>query len=366
MNRRHFQALRPVCPACLLKTRHAAPLLLTVVLKEQGDVVLEGVLQCPVASCLLEFPIIDSIPIIVPDPRAYLAHYLPHLTARDDLSHELSCMIGECAGPGSPFDATRQHLSHYIWDHYGQFDPAEPPGPPRPGSIVRVLEHGLALLSQDQTRPPGPTIDAGCSVGRTTFELAQNCDDLVLGVDLNFSMLRVAAGVFHHSRVAYARRSVGMIYHHRQFPVPFKMAGNVDFWACDASALPFADGAFGRAVCLNLLDCVSSPLDLLRSQRRVLCAGGQLLLSCPYDWSGHATIPDAWVGGHSPRSLAGGASDGVLRALLTPNAHPASIQGLRILTERPDVPWHVRLHDRSTTHYQLHLIAAVVEHSQTT
>jgi len=183
----------------------------------------------------------------------------------------------------------------------------------------------------------------------------------VLGVDLNFSMLRLAAGVLHRGVVQYPRRRVGMVYEQRRFPVEFKNMEHVDFWACDATVLPFPGGTFSTAVNLNLLDCAYAPLDLLRSLRRVLKKGGRLLLTTPYDWSSAATPPEHWMGGHSPRSAGGGDSGAVLRSLLTPGAHAGSIEGLRLTAELEDIAWHVRLHDRSVATYKLHLLAAAVE-----
>src|SRR5205085_12367722 len=58
--------------------------------------------------------------------------------------------------------------------------------------LAGVLERGLALAGE---KLAGPALDVGCSVGRSTFELAQRGAAPVLGVDLNFSMLQVAAGV---------------------------------------------------------------------------------------------------------------------------------------------------------------------------
>jgi SAM-dependent methyltransferase len=159
--------------------------------------------------------------------------------------------------------------------------------------------------------------------------------------------------------VRYPLRRGGVRYDRREFAVPTPSASRVDFWAADGANLPLPSGSIGGAVALNLIDCVFSPLDLLRSLARVLRPGAPLILAAPYDWSPAATAIDGWIGGHSPRSLGAGASDAVLRALLTPGAHPASVAGLELVAERDDVPWSVRLHDRSRVAYRLHLVVAV-------
>ena len=90
----------------------------------------------------------------------------------------------------------------------------------------------------------------------------------------------------------------------------------------------------------------------------MLRPGGKTVIACPYDWSPHATAVEAWLGGHSQRSPMEGACESVLRTLLTPGAHPGSINSLKLSGERDQLPWHVRLHERSTMTYQLHMVAA--------
>jgi len=358
LKRAHFEALHPICPLCATRRNKPSALKIGFALRQDDDGVLDGALQCTDQNCLCEFPIIDGIPILVPDPRTYISENIFDITRRSDLSESVEGLLGECCGPGSALDATRQHLSNYAWDHYAEFDPSESQINPGPGSVARTLKQCLSLLKPE---PSGPMIDMGCSVGRSTFELSNNCNELVLGVDLNFSMLRLAAQVLQQATVKYARRRSGLLYDLRQFSVTFPNAAKVDFWACDATAVPFAPGTFATAVSLNVLDCTHSPLDLLRSMHRVLIPQGQLLLTSPYDWSGTATLPEAWIGGHSPRSLGEGKSEPNLRALLTPGGHAASIDGLRLTGELDNIPWHVRLHDRSVATYRLHAVAAVAE-----
>jgi len=195
-------------------------------------------------------------------------------------------------------------------------------------------------------------------VGRGTCALAEHCAGLVLGVDLNFPMLRLASEVLRQGKVRYSRRRTGLVYERREFSVSFPNCDNVDFWACDAAALPLPAEIFSLAVNMNLVDCVYSPRDLLVSLGRVLKPGGKAVLACPYDWSAAATPVESWLGGHSQRSPSQGSCETVLRTLLTPGAHPGSINTLKLAAERENLPWHVRLHDRSAMSYKVHLVVA--------
>jgi SAM-dependent methyltransferase/uncharacterized protein YbaR (Trm112 family) len=356
MRRRHLEELRPFCPVCKSTRQVEPPLALAVVLREEGGHIVEGALRCPAEACQREYPILDGIPLLLANLRAWAAGAIDQINAREDLSAATESLLGDCCGPGSAFDATRQHLSTYAWDHYGELDPEEAAGSPAPGSIIGLLARSLAVAG---LLPKGPILDVGCAVGRTTFELAGRTGALVLGVDLGYAMLRLAARALREGRVRYPRRRVGLVYDRRDFPVSFAAAENVDFWACDALALPFPAGSFGTVAALNVLDCVQAPHDLLASIPRLLVPGGKTILSTPYDWSPSATPVEAWLGGHSQRGPGAGASEPVLRALLTPGAHPAAIAGLEILGEDLDIPWSVRLHDRAAICYRVHGLAAV-------
>jgi SAM-dependent methyltransferase len=325
---------------------------LATVLVGTEDLVQEGLLHCGWEDCRLEYPIIDGIPIIVPDVRGYIANNISQIHRRGDLSAEIEGLLGDALGPGSDLDQTRQHLSIYCWGHYGDLDPEDKQDEAL-GSVLNCLKQGFSL----PISPSGNGLDLGCSVGRTTFELATRIDGFALGIDLNFAMLKTAQEVLQTGRLSYGRRRLGLVSDQREFPVQLPARESVDFWACDTLALPFVAGQFGTVLAINLLDCVASPRDLLAVVRGMLKKGGSALISTPYDWSPNATPVEAWIGGHSQRGPDKGAAEPLLRALLTPGAHPQSVDGLIIAGEIEGLPWLTRLHERSTVNYSTHVVA---------
>jgi len=360
----HFEALKPVCPRCRTERQVFSPLTLSTILKQQDEHIIEGVLHCTDEACQLEYPIIDGIPIIVPYIRKYLSDNLPHINARDDLSETIESIIGDGVGPGTFMDATRQHLSSYAWDHYHDLNPTKNPDEfpiviPAGSSIVNCLEAGIQLIedSSDRVKTNEPIIDIGCSVGRTAFELAKRYQGLTLGIDINFSMLKVAQKALREGIVQYPLKRIGIVYDRQEFKTELEYSHLVDFWACDALVLPFAEDSFGFACGLNVFDSVSSPLDLLASINHLLKPAGRGLLATPFDWSPAATPLETWVGGHSQRGPEHGAPETLLRKLLTPGAHPLSIESLAIKGEIDNHPWTVRIHSRSVTVYNTHLLA---------
>jgi len=352
LKRTHFDAIAPVCAVCR-QSDIDSPLVIGRVLREEASDILEGILQCSRIGCQREYPILDGIPLLVPALRAYVSQNIFPILRRADFSDVIESILGDCCGPGSALDQTRQHLSSYTWGHYSDQDPLESKG--QKLSLLELLELGLTLAGP---LGPGPILDAGCAVGRSSFELAERQERLVLGIDVNFSMLQVASRALRIGQIRYPRRRVGLVYDERVFPVHFQRPDLVDFWVCDALAPPFPKSAFSLVTSLNLLDCLSSPHEHLVAIRRALVSGGRAILCTPYDWSPAATPIEGWIGGHSQRGPQNGDSAAALRALLTPNAHPASIDQLELVADAGTLPWRVRLHDRSMIEYATHLVVA--------
>jgi len=322
LRRTHFEALRPICPLC------RGALAITSTIRESDGDVLEGILAC--GNCIREYPIIDGIPVIVGPIRAWLSANPLQVLLRDDLSPEIESVIGDVLGPGSSFDTQRHHVGMYADDHYGG------------GSAIALLDRALG------DTPEGPAIDTGCATGGTTFHVAQKTGAITVGVDLNFAMLRVASRALREGRLRYARRRVGLAFDRRDETIDAASREQVDFWCCDTAALPFPDATFAFAASINVLDCTPAPHETVAELARVLRPGGKTIISTPYDWSPTATPVEHWLGGHSQRGLHQGAAEPLLRELLS--------RDIEIESEDSRVPWRVRLHERSTVEYDVHVI----------
>ena len=351
----HFESLAPVCPVCLHGHGRRSPVEVAVTSRDEHGQLIQGILRCAEPACSREYPVVDGIPILVPDVRGYVADNLLDVLGRDDLAGELEGLIGDCCGQGGAVDASRGLLSTYGHSHYGSLDPRETPQTAQEEGIAGLTERMLALGGGPTE---GPVLELGCAVGRSSLELASRGTGLVLGVDVNLAMLRVAARALREGVVRYPRRRGGIVYERREFPVHFAESDRVDFWACDATALPFADATFGAALALNTLDSVPAPLRLLQDTGRVLRPGGSLMLAAPYEWVAGVTPIESWLGGHSARGDDEGRSEAVLRRLLTPGAHAQSIEGLEIVAEEASVPWRLRMHDRHVIEFHVHLVVA--------
>jgi SAM-dependent methyltransferase/uncharacterized protein YbaR (Trm112 family) len=329
---RHFS---PYCPAC---RTHGTDSPLRIAAWDDSDSS-QGLLICPAAACGQRFPVIDGLPVLVPDLPRFLNDAGLYLLAKQDLWAPVADLIGSLLPQGSWFDATRQHLSGYVRDHWGHCDAADRAEPP-PGQALALARAGLALAG----RVSGPVVELGAAAGGVTRALAEALGTPVLGLDLSAPLARFAARALRGGRIRYPLRLAGTAYDAREIDIPPSSA-QTGIWIADALTPPLAAGSAGLVVALNLLDCVSDPAALLRSIASLLLPGGHALLCTPFDWSTGATPTEAWIGARSATAVAPDLG-----------AWAEAVSGLRVAGRTAEHGWQVRVHARATMHYQAELL----------
>ncbi len=342
-----------VCPACRAAGRVGGRLELSRVFEQPDSRTASAIVQCFEPSCQAEFPVIDGVPLLVPDARGFVAANLHHLTRREPMHDEIENLLGDCAGTGTWFEHARQYLSTYGLDHYGIR--------PEAGQARRLL---ASMVEMAGGEIQGPALEIGCAAGGVTLELARLTGGPALGVDLFYPLVRLFQSMLATGHARVPLRRSGTVYDETEIllsEAQRECAGRVDGWCADGAMLPFADASVGVVVAINVLDVTASPLELLREMRRVLRPGGVLMVCTPYDWNAGATRMEAWLGGHSKRAHGAGDPSRVLEMLLTPGANAASLASTRLVASRHDVPWNVRVHDRHAAAYTLHAVVARAE-----
>jgi len=357
MRRAHFEALKPICPRCRSQENVLAPLNLSEVTLENVDFILEGLLVCSNKQCGNEYPIIFGIPIIVPNIREFLKNNFLAITSHTEFSPLIDSVLGDAMGPGAEYNNTRHHISSYGWDHYGDLAPEgefeDENHAAKPGSAINCLKAGLSLLPQE---PQIPILDVGCALGRTSFELAKKCDGLTLGIDINFSKLRIAQRVLQEGVVSFPLKKLGVAFEQHEYPVDFSHKHHVDFWLCNALVLPFSHSTFHFASLLNVLDVVPAPKILLTTISNILSTGGNAVFSTPYDWSPPVSM-DSWIGGKKVHQAFKGDSVQILRSLFSTEQQIGEFNKLKIIGEIEHQPWFVRVHKRRIVNYDTHVFA---------
>jgi SAM-dependent methyltransferase/uncharacterized protein YbaR (Trm112 family) len=336
VDREPFRGFSPHCPSCRTRASEV-PLQVAAWQAAHGG---QGILVCPADECRRRYPVIDGVPVLVSDLPRFLNDAAVYLLARDDLSAPIADLLGSVLPPGNWFDATRQHLSGYVRDHWGAFDAADGAAP-RPGQAWALAEAGLALAGT----VTGPIVELGAAAGGVTRALAERFDAPVLGIDLSAPLVRFGARALRGGRLRYPLRLAGTAYEDRELVTPPPRRDNAQMWIADALVPPLGAACAGLVLALNLLDCVSDPAALLRAAAGLLRPGGHLLLCTPFDWSTAATPVEAWVGA---RSADAAAPDFGLWA--------QGVSGLRIVGRTFEHAWEVRVHARATMHYRSEML----------
>jgi putative 4-mercaptohistidine N1-methyltranferase len=231
----------------------------------------------------------------------------------------------------NPYESDKL-LNEYLLFHYGADADVLPwaQGPHEAlGYAVRcVTECVDASLLGESAR----ALDVGCAVGRSSFELARYCGEVV-GIDFSRRFVDAAATLASGGELPYFRVDEGVngtcLVARRPAGVDGK---KVRFLVGDACDLGSELGAFDVVLGANLVDRVPSPLAFLSSLKGLVKQGGQLVLTSPYTWMDEFTPRKNWLGGKDGKTTIEG-----LREALEPDF---------ALRELRDLPFLIREHGR--------------------
>lgn len=234
------------------------------------------------------------------------------------------------------FYETERALSEYLLFHYGSPEQVLPWafGP------ATALNYPARCVSEclEIARLPGQAraLDLGCAVGRSTFELARNCSE-VLGIDYSHRFIEVARHLQQHGNMPYAYTEEG----HLATPATAVVPAGIDrhritFEQGDAQDLRPDLGSFDVVLLANLVDRLREPRRCLDSLFALVRSGGQLIVTTPCTWLEDYTPRAEWLGGFEEdgrpvRTLE------TLQAVLAPHFN---------LVRTLDLPFLIREHAR--------------------
>lgn len=193
----------------------------------------------------------------------------------------------------NPYE-THKLLSEYLLFHFGL--PAEvlPDGRVWPDGMTGALEFPSRTVGHFSPGRVRRGLDVGCAVGRSTFEMARDCDH-VLGVDFAQSFIQAARALAQGEAVGYERLEEGRMMTPLVAEAPgYEGAGEVAFEVGDAMALPAELGQFDRVHAANLICRLPEPMRFLRRLPDLMTIGGELVLATPCTWLAEFTPPDQW------------------------------------------------------------------------
>jgi len=183
-------------------------------------------------------------------------------------------------------------VSQYCEAHYGRSFFEVPNFPAVCAEIC--LEHMKG-------KPKNRALDLGCSVGRTSFELAREFS-FVNGLDFSARFIRMASQMQEKGILRYELPEEGEIvsYHERRLADLnlAKTAGRVEFFQGDAQNLKPQFCDYDLILAANLIDRLSNPAKFLTTIHQRLNDGGLLVITSPYTWLEDFTSRENWIGGY--------------------------------------------------------------------
>jgi len=228
------------------------------------------------------------------------------------------------------FYETSRALSEYLLFHYG----AREHTLPYPFGPVEALGFPARCVTEclDAARlPPGAAaLDLGCAVGRSSFELARHCAQ-VLGIDYSHSFVAAAKHLQAHGTLGHVCVEEGELARPALAKVPEGVARErVTFEQGDAHGLRQDLGPFDVVLMANLLDRLREPKRCLDQIPRLVRPGGQLILTSPYTWLEDFTPRQNWLGGFESNGRRVTTLD-ALTSILSPDFDLAGTRDLPLL-----------------------------------
>ena len=197
----------------------------------------------------------------------------------------------------NPYE-TERLLGEYLLFHYGKPDEILPyPFGPRE-ALDFAVRAVTDCLDFPTLTPYARALDLGCAVGRSSFELARYCEEVV-GIDFSASFIQAADHLRLHGSLPYPRTDEGRL----TTPLTAQVPPGIDrtrlhFDVGDACWLGGGLGRFDVALLINLIDRLKEPRWCLEQLPGLLHSGGQLVIASPYTWLEEYTPVAKWLGGY--------------------------------------------------------------------
>ena len=144
-------------------------------------------------------------------------------------------------------------------------------------------------------------LDLGCSVGRSTFELAKEFDEVV-GIDFSANFINVGVKLKTYDNLIYKVKKEGEIFEEKSVSLDSlgleDIKNKVTFMQGDACNLKDIYTGFDLIFCSNLIDRLYYPQKFLDDIPSRINDNGLLVLLSPYTWLEDYTPKENWLGGY--------------------------------------------------------------------
>jgi putative 4-mercaptohistidine N1-methyltranferase len=227
-------------------------------------------------------------------------------------------------------------LAEYLLFHYGTAEETLPYSFGPHSALHYAVRCVSECLDVSRLRSDSRALDLGCAVGRSSFELARHCPE-VLGIDFSRNFITAASELQQRGELSYRRLDEGDLSTRLIARVPAGIdRSRLKFEVGDAMDLRDHLGAFDVVLMANLIDRLRVPQRCLERLPGLVNPGGQLIVTSPYTWLENFTPREHWLGGFERDGRAISTLEG-LRAALAKDFQ---------LKETRDLPFLIREHAR--------------------
>jgi len=182
---------------------------------------------------------------------------------------------------------TDQLLSEYLLMHYGT-DAQLMPWSFGPSDAIGFPARTVSYFPEEKC---DRALDLGAAVGRSSFELSKNADEVV-GMDFSQSFIDAAEKIRTEGKHDYQILETGDRTSAATAIIPEGANPSaVRFFQGDAMNLPEDLGSFDRVHAANLICRLPEPLKLLNRLPNLVRSGGMLVLATPCTWLDEFTPP---------------------------------------------------------------------------
>lgn len=235
-----------------------------------------------------------------------------------------------------PYYESDDALAQYLLLHYGSAEEIFPFRHGPKGALDFPVRCVTETIDVAKVPARARALDLGCAVGRTSFELARFCADVV-GIDFSRRFVDVAERLQRGEEVEYVIPEQGELHQRVSARVPADIdRSRLQFEVGDATALREDLGTFDVVVMANLLCRLTDPRACLARLPSLVRPGGQVVITTPSTWKQIHTPRENWLGGFMRDGRPVRTLDGLKAALATDFA----------LQSRRDLPLLIREHAR--------------------
>ena len=294
-----------VCPTCLPLEKE----LVCQIEEEHGNDILSGFLKCD--DCETRYPIQDGIASLFPK--------IHEKNRAEPSKYESSSVV-----------------SSYLWSHFSDMLEEKE-------ASTAYKDWGDLIKHQN-----GFSLDAGCAVGRFTFEMSMK-SDFAVGIDNSHSFISTARQLMKNRKLEVTIKEEGLLTREKRIQLPEKWGSDkVEFIVGDAQVVPFRSKAFSSLASLNLVDKVPWPLAHLEEMNRVARdSDAQFLFSDPFSWSSEVAREENWLGGTQEGPFRG---DGVNNVVSLLEGKKRELSPPWKIDKQGYVWWKIRTH---RNHFEL-------------